>query len=132
MLGRGLTSTPQGALLGGVTIEQTAYIPTQIRSPSRWPEGFPCVERSWEVLGRFLFRVGSKNGQRGKTGWVGLGDFEFGLGMELVQPDKESVEKRRGSIRTERERVHFPCNSERGCSERGVQVGQLQSLRRVR
>lgn len=31
---------------------------------------------------------------------MGLGDSEFGLGMELVNPDKESVEKRRGRLET--------------------------------
>ena len=31
---------------------------------------------------------------------MGLGDSEFGLGMELVNPDKESVEKRRGRVET--------------------------------
>lgn len=41
---------------------------------------------------------------------MGLGDSEFGLGMELVNPDKESVEKRRGDWKPERERVDFPCN----------------------
>lgn len=29
-----------------------------------------------------------------------MGDSEFGLGMELVNPDKESVEKRRGRVET--------------------------------
>lgn len=29
-----------------------------------------------------------------------MGDSEFGLGMELVNPDKESVEKRRGRLET--------------------------------
>ena len=43
---------------------------TQIRSPSRWPRVFlQGVERSREVFGRFLFRVGSVNGQRGEEGW---------------------------------------------------------------
>lgn len=44
-------------------------------------------------------------GREGKRDGVGLGDSEFGLGMEPVNPDKESVG---GDWKPERERVDFP------------------------
>lgn len=39
-------------------------------------------------------------GREGKRDGVGLGDSESGLGMEPVDPDKESVERRRGTLET--------------------------------
>lgn len=55
-------------------------------------------------------------GREGKTdGWV-WGTLEFGLGMELVNPDKESVEKRRGETRNLKGRGYtFHATSGRGC-----------------
>lgn len=52
------------------------------------------------MLGRFLFHGVSEWAERGETdGWV-WGTLEFGLGMELLNPDKESVEKKEGRLET--------------------------------
>lgn len=46
----------------------------------------------------------------------GFGGLEFGLGMELVNPDKESVEKRWGETRNLKGRGWtFHAISGRGC-----------------
>lgn len=86
-------------MLEGVTRADSLY--PKLKSKSLWWPRF--FSRCGEELGgawAFPVQSGVSEWAEREDGWVGLGTLEFGLGMELVNPDKGVCGEEEGRLET--------------------------------